>query len=88
MPYADPAKRRDYNTAYKRARRAAQANPLKGFRLYICPRFPNIQVGGGSFVGGFLITNRKEIQAAVERQHDFLVHIFPVPLGFPRMDDE
>jgi len=82
MPYKDPEKRRQFQKEYKRKWRKAQAriNPLKGFKIYLCVRFPNLRVAPGYFTDGFLITNRPDIQAAVERDPEFGRNIFPLAL--------
>ena len=81
MPYADPEKRREFQRRYKRASRA-RANSLKWFRVYVCPRYPDICICGCNFIGGFLVTDSAEVQAAVERSPDFFRFIFPLRLDF------
>ena len=80
MPYADPEKRRQFQREYKRQRRRAQevVNPLLGFKIYICPRFPFLWMTREQFNGGFLITNNPETQAEVEAHSEFARHIFPL----------
>jgi len=80
MPYADPEKRRQFQRAYKRKWRKKQEkiNPLRGFKIYVCPRFPFLWVGREQFNSGFLITNNPETQAAVSVHNYFAKHIFPV----------
>ncbi len=80
MPYADPDKRREFHRRYKRKWRALRAkiSPLEGFKVYVCPRFPGLGVGLAQFVGGFLITNRPDVQAQVERHPEFGKFIFPL----------
>jgi hypothetical protein len=91
VPYADPEKRRQFQRQYKRKRRKAQEkiNPLRGFRVYICPRFPFLWAGKGQFNCGFLITDNPEIQSQVERYSEFARHIFPLALDLsgPIRDD-
>jgi hypothetical protein len=43
MPYADPERRRQFQRLYKRKLRKTQEkiNPLRAFRVYVCPRFPS-----------------------------------------------
>ena len=59
VPYADPEKRRQFQRQYKRKWRKTQKkiNPFRGFKAYVCPRFPGLGVGLAHFDGGFLITN-------------------------------
>ena len=82
MPYADPERRQQFQREYKRKWRKAQEiiNPLSGFRVYICPRFPFLWAGKGQFNGGFLITDDPEIQSQVERHSEFARHIFPLAI--------
>lgn len=83
MPYADVEKRRRFQQKYKRAwrrRQAAKINPLRGFKIYICPRFPHLRVGRAQFDAGFLITDRYEIQVEVEQHPEFTKHIFPLKI--------
>ena len=84
MPYKNLAIRKEFQRRYKREWRA-RANSLKKFRAYICPRYPNISICGGKFIGGFLVTNSPEVQAAVERSPDFFQVIFPLRLDFSRL---
>jgi hypothetical protein len=80
MPYADPEKRRQFQREYKRRWRKTQEviNPLLGFKIYVCPRFPFLWVGREQFVGGLLITKNPETQAAVAVHSYFAKYIFPV----------
>jgi len=78
MPYKDPTVRRNFQRQYKRRRRAELAHPLRGYRAYVCVRFPNLNVGLASFVGGFLITDRPDVQAQVERHPEYARFIFPL----------
>jgi hypothetical protein len=80
VPYADPEKRRQFQREYKRKRRKKQEviNPLLGFKIYVCPRFPFLWVGREQFINGLLVTNKKETQAAAEVHSYFAKYIFPV----------
>ncbi|OGP74980.1 MAG: hypothetical protein A2Y80_08015 [Deltaproteobacteria bacterium RBG_13_58_19] len=82
MPYADPEKRRQYNTRYKQRWRKARAkiHPLLGFRIYVCPVFPHLRVGRDQFRDSFLITDSPETQVQVERHPEFGRFIFPIAL--------
>ena len=82
MPYADPEKRRQFQREYKRKWRKAQEkiNPLRGFKIYICPRFPHLLVGRDQFRDSFLITDSPETQVQVERHPEFGRFIFPIAL--------
>jgi hypothetical protein len=90
VPYKDPEQRRRYNTAYKRRSRATQAknSPFESIKIYLCPRFPSLRVGLASFDNGFLITNRRDVQAQVERNPEFGVRIFPLALDLTRVTIE
>jgi len=83
MPYADPERRRAYNTRYKQRWRKARAkiHPLLGFKIYVCVRFPQLRVGRDQFRDSFLITENPELQAEVERHPEFAVNIFPLALN-------
>ena len=81
MPYKDLAVRKEFQRRYKRKWRA-RANGLKKFRIYCCPRYPDICICGCNFIGGFLVTDSPEVQAAVERSPDFFRFIFPIRLDF------
>jgi hypothetical protein len=74
MPYKDPERRREFQREYKRKWRKAQEkiNPLCGFKIYICPRFPYLRVGRDQFRESFLITDSPETQGEVERHPEFL----------------
>lgn len=78
MPYADPERRRRYNTEYKQRWRKAQAIKQPGVRIFICPRFPSLRVGLGHFDGGFLITSKKEVIEQILRHPEYMRFIFPV----------
>jgi len=82
MPYKDVERRRQFQREYKARWRKKQEiiNPLRAFRVYICPRFPFLWAGKGQFNGGFLITDDPEIQSQVERHSEFARHIFPLAL--------
>ena len=82
MPYKDPERRKEFHRKYKRQWRAAQVkkHPLLGVKIYLCPRFPGLNVGLANFDGGFLITARRDIQAQVERHPEFGRFIFPIAL--------
>ena len=83
MPYADPERRRQFQREYKRKWRKAQEkiNPLRGFKIYICPRFPHLRVGRDQFRDSFLITANPWTQAQVEAHPEFAVNIFPLALN-------
>jgi hypothetical protein len=92
MPYADPETRRDFQRRYKKKWRAKQTkiHPLQGFKVYICPRFPFFRLRWEQFNNGFLITDKPEVQAEVERHHEFGKFIFPIALDLsgPSVEDE
>ncbi len=78
MPYADPEKRRRYNTLYKQRWRKEREKNISGFKIFICPRFPSLNVGLDWFVGGFLITSKKDVIEQVLRHPEYMRFIFPV----------
>jgi hypothetical protein len=81
VPYKDPERRRQFQKEYKRQqRRKAQeaVNPLLGFKIYVCPRFPFLWVGREQFVNGLLVTNNPQTQAEVAVHSYFAKHIIPV----------
>jgi hypothetical protein len=83
LPYADVEKRRKFQRRYKKAwrrRQAAKVNPLRAVKIYVCPRFPFLRVGRAQFDGGFLITDRFEVQVEVEQHPEFGKFIFPIAL--------
>jgi hypothetical protein len=82
MPYADPLRRKQFQREYKARWRKKQEkiNPLRGFKIYVCPRFPFLWVGREQFNGGFLITKNPETQAAVEVHSYFAKYIFPLAI--------
>jgi len=92
MPYKDPEKRRQFQREYKPKLRKAQEkiNPLRAFRVYICPRFPYLRLGREQFRDGFLITDDPEVQAEVKRHEAFGKFIFPIALDltYTPTDDE
>lgn len=93
MPYADPERRRQYNTQYKQRWRKAQAINQPGVRIFICPRFPSLIIGLGCFDGGFLITSKKEVIEQVLRHPEYMQHIFPVAVDLdltptPMVDED
>ena len=93
MPYADPERRRQFQREYKRKRRKTQENinPLRAFRIFICPRFPYLRLGRTSFENGFLITDNTEVQAQVKSHPEFGKIIFPLALDLtctPTEDEE
>ena len=92
MPYADPEKRRQFQREYKRKWRKAQEriNPLRGFRVYVCPRFPFFRLARVCFDNGFLITSDVAVQSQVEAHHEFGRFIFPIALDLsgPSIEDE
>jgi hypothetical protein len=92
MPYADPEIRRQFQREYKRKWRARQAKiqPLLGFKIYICPRFPYFPLARVRFDNGFLITKEVGIQTEVERHREFGKFIFPLALDLTctPMEDE
>lgn len=91
MPFKDRERRRRYNTAYKRRIRMKQAHVSAGFKAYICPSHPFLNLGSGlRFENGFLVTSDPELQNLVEADFHFWRQIFPVALDFssiPRLDD-
>ena len=81
MPFADPKKRREYNTQYKRRRRQGKTKSTSQFRAYISPHIPFLRVGVGlQFENGFLITDRREAQVMIEGHARFGKHIFRISL--------
>ncbi len=91
MPYADPERRRQFHRRYKRKLRKAKRKnlPFEEIRVYLCNRFPGLNVGLASFDAGFLITGRRDIQAQVERHPEYGRHIFPLALDLtPQIEDE
>jgi hypothetical protein len=93
MPYTDVERRRRFQREYKRKCRARQAKiqPLLGFKIYLCMRFPGLHIPGAtSFFNGFLITDDPEVQAKVEAHDLFAQHIFPLALDLtctPKEDE-
>jgi hypothetical protein len=93
MPYADPEKRREFQRRYKKKWRDRQTkiHPLRGFKIYICPRFPFFRLARVCFDNYFLITNDLAVQAEVERHHEFGRFIFPLAIDLtctPTEDEE
>ena len=84
MPYADPEKRRQFQREYKRKWRKKKEiiNPLRGFRVYVCTKFPDLWMRREKFVFGLLVTNNPETQAEVEAHRDFAKLIFPLAIDF------
>ncbi len=80
MPYADPERRRRYNTAYKERWRKERAKNIPGVRIFICPRFPSLRIGLADFDGGFLVTSRKDVIDQILRHPEYMVRIFPIAL--------
>jgi hypothetical protein len=78
MPFKDPEKRRQFQREYKRKWRKAQEkiHPLEGFRIFICPRFPGLNIGLSSFEGGFIISNRNDVIEQVLRHPEYGRFIF------------
>jgi hypothetical protein len=94
LPYKNPEKRRQFDREYKQKIRKAQGkiSPLRAFKIYLCVRFPNLHLPGGTyFYNGFLITDDPTVQAQAERHPEFGRHIFPLaldlePTWFPTED--
>ena len=82
MPYKDVERRRQFQREYKRKWRKTQEkiNPLLGFKIYVCVRFPFLWMTREQFNGGFLITNNPETQAEVEAHREFAKLIFPLAI--------
>jgi hypothetical protein len=78
MPYKDPEKRRACSRDSKRRSRARLAHPLRNFRAYVCMRFPQLNIGITNFNGGFLITDRRDVQDQIGRHPEFGRFIFPL----------
>jgi len=79
MPYKDIARRRACSRVSKKRARARLAHPLMRFKVYICPRFPFLRLRAGiQFDGGFFVSDDSEIQAQIERDPHFALHIFPL----------
>jgi hypothetical protein len=93
MPYADPEKRRRYNTLYKQRWRKERAKNLPGVRIFVCPRFPSLAFGQVKFQSGFLITNDKEVVDEVLGHADYMTWIFPLAMDWsltptPSLDED
>lgn len=84
MPYKDPEKRRTFHREYKRKWRQVHTKnqPLKGVKIFICARFPDLNLGLASFVGGFLITSRDDVVERILRDPDFMRFIFPISMDW------
>ena len=84
MPYANVERRRQFQREYKAKWRKSQEkiNPLIGFKIYLCTRFPTLHIAGTSFFNSFLITNNAEIQVQVEGHDLFAKDIFPLAINF------
>src|SRR4030042_7045118 len=82
MPYADPEKRRLFQREYKRKWREKQKkiSQFRGFKVYVCPKFPNFRVARAHFDNGFLITNDPEVQVQVEAHREFGRRIFALAM--------
>jgi hypothetical protein len=78
MPYKDIERRRACSRDSKRRSRAQLAHPLRNFRAYVCVRFPQLNVGLASFDGGFLITDRRDVQDQIGRHPEYGRFIFPL----------
>jgi hypothetical protein len=90
MPYADPEKRRKYNTLYKQRWRKEWATTL---RIFVCPRFPSLRFGMVQFNWGFLVTNEKNVVDQVLQHPDYWKFIFPLATDpdltpTPSLDEE
>lgn len=91
MPYKDPMERKNYQREYKRRWRLAREHPFRKFRVYISPRYPSLRLGPElDFVGGFLVTDKLEAQARIERHPEFMRHVFKIAMDFssPFLEDE
>jgi hypothetical protein len=93
VPYKDPERRRQFHREYKRKWRKAQEkiNPLRGFKIYVCVRFPQLRVGRDQFRDSFLITDNPEVQAQVEEHREFGKLIFPLAMDLtctPREEED
>ena len=81
MPFADPKKRRAYNTQYKRRRRQGKTKSTRQIKAYICPHIPFLRIGHGvQFENAFLLTDRIEDQVMIEAHTRFGKHIFKISL--------
>jgi hypothetical protein len=91
LPYKDPQKQKSYQREYKRRWRLAREHPFRKFRVYISPRYPSLRLGPGlDFVGGFLVTDKLEAQARIERHPEFMRRFFKIAMDFsgPLLEDE
>lgn len=93
MPYKDPEKRRTFHREYKRKYRTqGKINPLRGFKVYVCPSFPDFRlIARAHFNNGFLITNDVSVQAQVEAHREFGRRIFALVLDhtcLPKEDQD
>jgi hypothetical protein len=82
MPFADKERRKEYQRLYKARwrRRARKIGPLAGFRIFFCQKYPNLHIGAGGFLDGFLVTNDPEAIDKVRRHPGFGEYIFPLAL--------
>jgi len=85
MTYKDPEKRRAYNTAYKRRRRAKLHPEV---RVFICPKYPFLRLGFASFDSGFLITTEPAVINQVIVHREFMRFIFPLALDLSGIEGE
>ena len=84
MPYADPEKRKQYNTQYKqRWRKAKRGNqPLKEVRIFICTKWPSLNLGLAYFEGGFLATSSNDVIEKVLQDPAYMRFIFPISVDW------
>jgi hypothetical protein len=81
MPYKDEEKRRRFDREYKRKIRqktalsspSCQPRIMKG---YVCLKLPTLRLPGVIFKGGLFMTDDPRIQAEIEADSAFGVHIF------------
>lgn len=80
MPHKDPEKRRQYQTEFKRRKRARdrQVSPVqpKVVKAYICWRTPNFRLPGIVFKNCLFVTSDPEEQARIEADALYGVDIF------------
>jgi hypothetical protein len=78
VPYRDKERRRAYNTAYQRRRRAKLHPEV---RVFICPKFPFLRLGIACFDAGWLVTSQPAVINEVIGHREFMRFIFPLALA-------
>lgn len=81
MPYKDEEKRRRFDRDYKRKIRQKKALSIPSCqahirKAYLCIQVPHFRLPGIIFKGGLFVTDDPTIQAVIEADSAYGVHIF------------